>query len=96
MVPQPSKEPRTGYVRTERQGETLRLGVLRLLLHDLQNHLAGSGAALGGGVDADGFFCGSRVFFPVHVDPASTGWALGPGSSSAAAQQCERRLLRSP
>lgn len=61
-------------------GGTLRLGVLRLLLHDLQNHLAGGGAALGGGVDADGFFGSSRVFFPVHIDPAGTGrvlWLLG-------------------
>lgn len=64
------------------RGETLRLGVLRLLLHDLQNHLAGSGAALWGGVDADGFFCSSRVLFPVHVNPASKGWMLGPGTNS--------------
>lgn len=90
-VPDPKEEPRMGYMCTERRGETLRLGVLRLLLHDLQNHLAGGGAALGRGVDADGFFCSSCVFFPVHVDPASKGWALGPGSSSAAS-----RLLRTP
>lgn len=94
-VPQPSEDPQTGYACTERQGETLRLGVLCLLLHDLQNHLAGSGATLGGGVDADGFFCGSCVFFSVHVDPASTGWALGKGSSSAASRQHECQLLRS-
>jgi len=90
-VPEPGKEPQMGHLRTARQKETLRLGILRLLLHDLQNHLAGGGAALGGGVDADGFFCSSRVFFPVHVDPASTGWALGPGSGSAASP-----LPRSP
>lgn len=30
-------------------------------------------------MDADGFFCGSRIFFPVHVNPASTGWVLGQG-----------------
>lgn len=74
LVPQPGEE---GCTDTERQGETLRLGVLCLLLHDLQNHLAGSGAALRGGVDADGFLCGSRVFFPVHVNPGSTGRELG-------------------
>lgn len=72
--PEPSEEQHP-------RGGTLRLGVLRLLLHDLQNHLAGGGAALGGGVDADGFFGSPRVFFPVHIDPAGTGRVLGLGGT---------------
>lgn len=59
-------------------GEFSRLGVLGLLVHDVQDHAAGGRAALGGGVDADGFFCRARVLLAVHVDPEkTTGWELG-------------------
>lgn len=50
----------------------LRFGVFGLLVHDVQDHAAGGGAALGGGVDADGLLGGSGVLFAVNVDPAGT------------------------
>lgn len=69
------------------RGETLRLRVLCLLLHDLQDHFAGSRAALGGGVDADSFFCSSCILLTVHINPASTAlmpeWAQGRGSAAS-------------
>lgn len=67
--------------------KNLRLRVLCLLLHDLQDHFAGSRAALRGGVDADGFFCSSCVLLTVNINPASTAlmseWAQGRGSAAS-------------
>ena len=50
----------------------LRLGVFGLLLHDVQDHAARGGAALRGGVDADGLLRRPCVLLAVHVDPAGT------------------------
>lgn len=82
MVTQPSKEL---WIQPTR-GKNLRLCVLCLLLHDLQDHFAGSRAALRGGVDADGFFCSSCVLLTVNINPASTAlmseWAQSRGSAA--------------
>ena len=51
------------------EAEALRFGVLCLLVHNLQDHLTGRGAALGGRVDADGLLGSTCVLLPVHVDP---------------------------
>lgn len=47
----------------------LRLGLVRLLVHDVQDHLAGRGAPLGCWMDGDGFFSCACVFLPVDVHP---------------------------
>lgn len=52
-----------------REAEALRFGVLGLLVHDLQDHLTGGGAALGGRVDTDGLLGGTCVLLPVHIYP---------------------------
>ena len=48
----------------------LRLGVLGLLVHDVQDHAARGRAALWGGVDADWLLGGACVLLAVHIDPA--------------------------
>lgn len=47
-----------------------RLGVFSLLVHDVQDHPAGSRAALGGGVDADRLLGSTSVLLTVHINPA--------------------------
>lgn len=47
----------------------LRFGVLGLLVHNLQDHLAGGRAALWRGVDTDGLLCSTCILLPVHIDP---------------------------
>lgn len=41
-------------------------------MHDLQDHAAGSGAALGSGVDADGLLSSTCVLLTVDIDPTGT------------------------
>lgn len=50
-----------------------RLGVLSLLLHDVQDHTAGRGAALRGGVDADWFLSCAGILFAVDVNSSRDG-----------------------
>lgn len=47
----------------------LRLGVFGLLVHDVEDHAAGSRAALRGGVDADRLLGSACVLFTMNVDP---------------------------
>lgn len=49
----------------------IRLGVFGLLLHDVQDHAARSGAALGRGVDADGLLSSSCILFTMYINPAA-------------------------
>lgn len=51
----------------------LRLGVFSFLVHDFQDHAAGGGAALRGGVDADGLLSSTGILLTVNVNPAGTG-----------------------
>lgn len=51
----------------------LRLGVFSLLVHDVQDHSTGRGAALRGGVDADGFLSSTCILLAVHINSAATG-----------------------
>lgn len=46
-----------------------RLGLVGLLLHDVQDHATGGGAALWSGVDGDGLFCRTGIFLPMNVHP---------------------------
>lgn len=46
-----------------------RLGLVGLLLHDVQDHATGGGAALGSRVDGDGLFRCACVFLPMNVHP---------------------------
>lgn len=46
-----------------------RLGLIGLFLHDFHDHATGGRAALGGGVDGDGLFCGACVLFSMDVHP---------------------------
>lgn len=48
-----------------------RLCVLSLLLHDVQDHTAGRGAALRGGVDADWLLSCAGILFAMDVDSSS-------------------------
>lgn len=47
----------------------LRLGVLCLLVHNLQDHLTRRGTAFRGRVHTDGLLRSPRVLLPVHVYP---------------------------
>lgn len=52
----------------------LRLGLVGLLLHDVQDHPAGRRASLGCWMDGDGFFCCACIFLPVDVHPEGRMW----------------------
>lgn len=58
-----------GSPHIPRKAEALRFGVLCLLMHNLQDHLTGRGAALGGRVNADGLLRSTCILLPVHVYP---------------------------
>lgn len=45
--------------------------IVGLLLHDLQDFLAGVGTVLGVAVDGDGFLQGADVVLAVHIDPGA-------------------------
>lgn len=66
-----------GSSHMPRKEEALRFGVLCLLMHNLQDHFTGGGAALGGGVHTDGLLRRPCVLFPVHVYPEdqAQGWS---------------------
>lgn len=46
-----------------------RLGLVGLFLHDIHDHVTGSGAAFWSWVDGDWLFCGTCVFLTMNVHP---------------------------
>ena len=54
------------------RGADSRLGLAGFLLHDVQDHSTGGGAALWSRVDGDGLFCCAGIFLPMNVHPEMT------------------------
>lgn len=71
--------------------ENLRLGVFSFLLHDLQDHAAGGGAALRVGVDADWLLGSTCILLAVYINPAAT----EKGSESLSLRQTVQPMLAS-
>lgn len=51
--------------------DNLRLGIFSFLVHDVQDHPAGSWAAFGAWVDADRLLSSTCILFAVNVNPAA-------------------------